>query len=285
MKKAMFLLLALLAIGAFLGRDQIKSAIDPRSGPQPTAQATAATTSIQLSAAPLARTRLALLDPTTSTDATFREAMKALLVADVRDYVPAKPSTTKDGVPPVVGVHLVVRLVGTSPLTYGAPIYTVDIPSVAELPARPSMTADGALDPGGPYSQWTAAASSWSTQYDVAIAAAQQASAALQGLNLEVDQYSAVTAGVASLALLAPQQGDVAYLVMSDLDENRAQEAADFRGSPVLVVQPDPDGSEQQWSARYQAFAAWAVASGAGQIDRVRPEACDAAIKSFIQGA
>lgn len=280
MKKTTLFLLVIVGIGIFVGRNEIGALV----AAPPTPQASVPAGSVQL--LPPVNTRLVLLDPTTSTDVTFREAMKALLVASVQTYVPAKPELTKDGVPPLTGLHLVVTLVGTSPLRYGAPIYSVDIPSVPELPVRADMTAVGALDPGGPYDQWKKAEAAWAAQYDAAITAAQQATTLLGGMDLELDEQSAISAGLASLSLIAPAQGgDISYLVMSDLDENRPEEAAAFNGASFLVVQPDPSGDRTRWEELFGSFSAWATANGAGPVDRVRPEAADAAVTSFIQGS
>lgn len=279
---------AVLAIAGMLGYlnwDRISPLLGPLAGTEATSPSASDGREIALSDAPEPRYRYADLDPTTSTDVSFRESMKSKLVAAVQTFVPPKPATTKGGVAAITGLELTVRLVGTVPLAYGQPNYEVSIPSVPELPARPDMTADGALYPDGTYDQWKSAETTWSEHYDAALAAAEEAATTLQGIDLNLDEWSAVTASVAALTLLAPAEGDVAYLVMSDLDENQAQQPASFNGNAVHIIQPDPLGDISRWDALFQNFATWATANGAGSVERVRPEAADPVITTFIKGA
>jgi hypothetical protein len=88
-----------------------------------------------------------------------------------------------------------------------------------------------------------------------------------------------------SLTLLAPAEGDVAFLVMSDLDENQPQQPAAFNGHPVAVVQPDPIGDVSRWDSLFNSFSSWSASNGRGDITRVRPEASDHTINAFIKGS
>lgn len=280
--------IAVLVVAVVLGClnwDRISPLVSSLSGSTHSSAATLDDASATLPDAPKPHFRYAVLDPTTSTDTAFRESMKAKIVAAVESYVPSKPSTTKDGVSAIAGLELTVRLVGTVPLAYGEPNYEVSIPSVAELPPRPDMTADGALDPGGPYDQWKQAELAWSHQYDAALAAASEGTVTLQGIDLNLDEWSAVTASMAALTLLAPADGDVAFLVMSDLDDNQKPQPASFNGNPIYVIQPDPVGDIARWDGLFQVFSAFATSGGAGSIERVRPEAADPVITTFIKGA
>ena len=287
MKKliAWVVVLAVAGVLGYLNWDRISPLLAPIVGAEGTEAEDGAAATITLAVAPAQRYRYAALDPTTSTDESFRESMKSKIIAAVQSYVPPKPETTKDGVAPISGLELTVRLVGTVPLAYGQPNYKVSIPSVSALPARPDMRTAGNLDPLGPYEQWKDAEAAWSTQYNAALAAAESATTTLQSIDLSLDESSAVTATVAALTLLAPSQGDVAYLVMSDLDENQKQQPASFNGNPVYIVQPDPIGDIGRWDSLDQNFGAWATANGAGSLDRVRPEAADPLITAFIKGA
>jgi hypothetical protein len=277
--------LVIAGVLGYLNWDRISPLLGPLVGAEATSTGASDGANIVLPEAPEPRYRYVSLDPTTSTDVSFRESMKSKIVAAVQTFVPPKPATTKDGVAAITGLELTVRLVGTIPLSYGQPNYEVSIPSVPELPARPDMTANGALDPDGPYDQWKKAESDWSEQYDAALTAAEMAVATLQDIDLNRDEWSAVTASVAALTLLAPVDGDVAYLAASDLDENRAQQPASFNGKAVYIIQPDPLGDIGRWDALFQNFAAWATANGAGSIERVRPESADPVITTFIKGA
>lgn len=287
MKKFLTTIVVIAVAGAlaWMNWDRIAPIVDPILGVS-TAR-TSETTPVgptTLGAAPAQRYRLALIDPTTSTDVSFRASMKSDVIAAVQTYVPPKPAEPKAGVAPVVGLQLTVRLVGTNSLAYGQPNIAVSIPSVPELPVRPDMTAEGALDPGGPYDTWKKSEAEWSAAYDAALAANAAAVEALQGLDVNTDERSGILAGSAALALLAPAQGDVAFAVLSDLDENRGAQAADFNGHPFLVVQPDPAGDIGRWDQLFDKFSSWASGSGAGEITRVRPEAARAAITTFITG-
>ena len=276
--------IAVAGVLAWMNWDRIGPVVDPILGTQSVAVATAETGPTTLGAAPEQRYRFALIDPTTSTDISFREAMKNEIIAAVQGYVPAKPTLTKAGVAAISGLQLTVRLVGTNSLAYGQPNVAISIPSVPELPARPDMTAPGALDPGGPYDTWNESEAAWSDAYDAAVAAVTSATESLRGLDVTTDEYSGILAGTAALGLLAPAEGDVAFAVLSDLDENRGAQPASFNGHPFLVVQPDPSGDIGRWDGLFNSFASWASTSGAGEITRVRPEAASTAIAEFITG-
>jgi len=287
MKKFLAIIAGLVVVIGLLGWmnwDKIAPIVGPMLGAQAAPSPTAANGPATLGAAPEQRCRFALIDPTTSTDASFRESMKADIIAAVQSLVPAKPSDMKTGVPALTGLQLTVRLVGTNSLAYGQQNAAISIPSVSELPTRPDMTVPGALDPGGPYDTWKQSKAKWSTAYDAALAAQAAAVQTLQAINLNFDESSGITAGVAALALLAPAKGDVAFAAMSDLDENKKREPATFHGHPVLVVQPDPIGDIGRWDSLFSSFSSWAVSSGAGQITRVRPEVAVPAINTFITG-
>lgn len=283
--KKLLALVAIMVLAGLLGwmnQDKFLSVFGPPLGIHPVAVPTVGPTSP--SVIPQRRVRQMLIDPTTSTDTSFRESMKANIVAVVQSYVPPKPPDTKAGVAPVTGLQLTVRLVATNSLAYGQQNVEVSIPSVRELAARPDMTSPGSLDPGGPYDTWKKSEAAWSSAYDTAIAAAASAVQSLGALNLNVDEASGITAGAAALALLAPPEGDVQFAVLSDLDENRPQQPANFYGHPILVVQPDPVGDIDRWESLFNNFSSWASTSGAGTITRVRPEAAVPAITSFITG-
>lgn len=278
---AILLIVAAVAVAGWLNRDRIESLL----GLQPSAAPTAAP-AISLGAVPDPRYRFALIDPSTSTDTSFRETIKALLISTVTSYVAPKPSDPSAGVPAVTGLELTVKLVGTDSLAYGQQTVQVSIPSVPELPARPNLELDGALAPNGPYDTWSAAAETWSESYDAAATAAAAGGEALAGIDLNLDEWSGITAGMAALALLAPADAnlDLEFGVFSDLDENRATQPASFNGYPILAVQPDNLGDIAHWDELFSSFTAWAIGNGAGDITRVRPEAAASAISTFITG-
>ena len=286
MKKFLATIAFLVVIGllGWMNWDKVAPIVGPMLGAQAAPSPTAANGPVTLGAAPEQRYRFALIDPTTSTDASFRESMKADIIAAVQSLVPTKPGDTKAGVPALTGLQLTIRLVGTNSLAYGQQNAAISIPSVSELPTRPDMTAPGELNPGGPYDTWKQSEAKWSTAYDAALAAQAAAVQTLQAINLNFDESSGITAGAAALSLLAPAKGDVAFTVLSDLDENRPSMPAAFNGHPILVVQPDPVGDIGRWDSLFSKFSSWAVSSGAGQITRVRPEVAVPAINTFITG-
>ena len=286
MKKflASIAIFAVIGLLAWMNWNKIDPIVGPMLGAQTADPPTTNTAPTTLGAAPNQRYRFALIDPTTSKDSSFRESMKADIIAAVQSLVPAKPRDTKAGVPALTALQLTVRLVATNSLAYGQQNATVSIPNVPELPTRPDMTSPGALDPGGPYDTWKQSEAKWSAAYDAALAAQATAVETLRAINLNIDESSGITAGAAALALLAPAQGDVAFAILSDLDDNRAQQPAAFNGHPVLVVQPDPIGDIGRWDSLFNNFSSWAASSSAGQITRVRPEAAVPAISTFITG-
>jgi hypothetical protein len=158
------------------------------------------------------------------------------------------------------------------------------VPSVSALPPRPATPAGGTFDPL-PQDQWADAAESWSAEYDAALAAVVDGVAVLEGIELDLDERSAVTETLTALTLVAPATGDRAYLVMSDLDENEPQQPAAFAKAPVFVIQPDPYGDLRTWDALFSTFSTWATASGAASVERVRPELAPALIHTFLIGA
>jgi hypothetical protein len=180
MKKflATIAVLAVIGLLGWMNWDTISPIVGPILG-APAAAAATTTRPTTLAAVPVQLYRFALIDPTTSTDSSFRESMKADIIAAVQSLVPAKPNDTKDGVPAVKGLQLTVRLVETNSLAYGQPNAAISIPSVAELPSRPNMTAPGALDPGGPYDTWKQSEAKWSAAYDAALTANRSIPAAL----------------------------------------------------------------------------------------------------------
>lgn len=231
------------------------------------------------------RYRLVSLDVTTSTDTSFRAAMKAELVSALASYVPPKPEVTKEGVDAVAGLEVIIKLVGSDPLAYGQPHFEASIPGVGSLGPRPDMLAPGALEPGGAYDLWSEAEEQWSADYDAALAAAAEASAALDAFSIEYDEWSAITESVAALMLLAPEPpADVAVAVLSDLNENLGQQPASFAGAPIVVVQPDIAGDIAVYDSLFTNFSAWAAANGAGPVTRVRPEAAHDTIITFFGG-
>jgi hypothetical protein len=286
MKKFLATVAILAGVGVFgwMNWDRVAPIIGPVFGVQATPAPTTAAGPTTLGAVPEQRYRFALVDPSTSTDSSFRESMMADIIAAVKSLVPSKPTETKAGVPALTGLQLTVRLVATNSLAYGQPNAAISIPSIPELPARPSMTAPGALDPGGPYPVWKQSEAGWSAAYEAAVAATATAVQILQAINLNLDESSGITAGASALTLLAPANGDVAFAVLSDLDENRAQQPANFNSHSLLVVQPDPLGDISRWNSLFNSFKTWASGSGAGQIIRVRPEAAIPAINTFITG-
>lgn len=277
--------LVIAVVLAWTNWDRVGPIIDPILGAQ-TAPDVSVTEAgpVTLGVAPEQRHRLVLIDPTTSTDVSFRESMKNDILAALQGYVPPKPTEPAVGVPALVGLQLTVRLVSTNSLAFGQENVAISIPSVPELPARPNMAAPGALDPLGPYDTWKESEAEWSSSYDTALSASAAAIEALQSLNVNTDEQSGILAGVAALALLAPTQGDVAFAVLSDLDENRGRQPASLNGHRVLLVQPDPFGDIGRWDALFGSFSSWAAANGAGEITRVRPELASAAISTFITG-
>lgn len=294
MRKLLTILIALVAVLGWINWDRIGPVFGVQPNGDPNAVTVPTTPSVRSSVAPVGganlgvlpqqRLRYVLIDPTSSTDNSFRDTMKADIISDVENYLPPKPSNSKMGVPPVTGLRLTVRIVATNSLAYGQPNVAVSISSVPELPARPDMTAAGALDPGGPYDIWKKSEAAWSAAYDAAVAETDNAAKALGELDLNVEEWSGITAGVAALALLAPAQGDVQFAVLSDLDENRPQQPANFNGHPIFIVQPDPAGDISRWDSLFNGFSSWASASGAGAITRVRPEVAAPALSIFITG-
>ncbi|GHF14669.1 hypothetical protein [Pseudolysinimonas yzui] len=287
MKKFFAALMVVAVIGgfAYLNWDRVGPIVGPYLGIEPEAGPTTPPEAFLLPPAPDPRYRFVLLDPSTSTDTSFRESMKALLISVVEGYLPPKPEDTRPGVPEIVGLELTVRLVATDSLAYGQPNYTVSIPSVPALSARADMTEEGALDADGTYDTWVESEASWSEAYDAAVAAAADAVAAMQSINVNTDESSGITAGAAALTLLAPAEGDVQYAVLSDLADNRPVQAATFAGRPVICIQPDAVGSRANWDALFNDFAAWAAAGGAGPVTHVRPELAAATLTTFLTGA
>jgi hypothetical protein len=223
------------------------------------------------------------VDPTTSTAEQFAKDVLSSTAEAVASYVPAKPARPQDGVDPVTGLDLTLRLVSTAPLAYGTPFTSIHVPSVAGLGPRPDMAAPGAMDPGGAYEVWKSAEKTWSQQYDAAAAAAQAGSKTVAAVDLSFKEWSGITGVMSALAAVAPADGDVSFAIASDLVETvPPQTTGDFHGKPLLVIQPNPSGDAAAADAAFASFASWATGRGIGQIARVRPEVADAALRTWL---
>lgn len=227
--------------------------------------------------------RFEALDPTTSTSDQFAKDILSASVAGVASYIPTKPVRPQDGVDPVTGLDLTIRLVSTAPLAYGTPFTQIRIPSVAGLGPRPDMAAPGAMDPGGAYEVWKSAEKSWSQDYDAAAAAAQAGSKTVAAVNLSFKEWSGITGTMSALAAIAPADGDVSFAIASDLEETvPPQTTGSFHGKPLLVIQPNPTGDAATADAAFASFSSWATGQGVGQVTRIRPEVADAALRIWM---
>lgn len=213
------------------------------------------------------------LDPTASTDKAFARATLASAINAVKNYLPVKPATTKDGVTAVPGLDLTVRLVSTRPLAYGQPYLNIQVPAVVGLPPRPDMTAPGALDPGGPYLAWKKSEVEWTSDFQAAQEAVGSAIERLGGIDLSNPGRSGVRECAAALVSVAPEYANATLIVASDLGDNSFTGAKpNFDGKPLILIQPCADGNARHCSDLQNDFIAWTSNHGAGQTTITRPE-------------
>jgi len=254
------------------------------SAPAPAPRTSTPTPSAQVwLPAPPQHQRFEALDPTTSTSDQFARDILTSNSAAIASYIPAKPGRPQDGVSPVQGLELTIRLVSTAPLAYGTPFTRIEIPSVSGLGPRPDMAAPGAMDPGGAYEVWKSAEKTWSQEYDASVAAAQAGSKKVAAVDLSFKEWSGITGVMSALAAIAPADGDVSFAIASDLEETvPPQTTGAFHGKPLLVIQPNPTGDAAAADAAFASFSTWATGQGIGQITRVRPEVADAALRTWL---
>lgn len=213
------------------------------------------------------------IDPTASTDKTFAKSILASTIHTVEDYVPAQPTETKDGVPAVSGLDLTIRLVSTRPLAYGQPYVNIQIPAVDGLPARPDMTAPGALDPGGPYLAWKESEEQWAADYQASVQAVATAVKRLGTSDLSNPGRSGVRECVAALVSVPPKYSNSTLVVASDLGDNSFTGAnPNFDAKPIVLIQPCSDGDAKKCARLQNDFTAWTANHGAGPTTATRPE-------------
>lgn len=279
MRKPIFIVTSVVAITVvavvgIVNADRVTASIQALVGESPTIS-----DDLVRSAAPATAVRGVALDPTTSTDPDFRETMVSLLAQTVLSSVPPKPTTPRDGVAPVAGLDLTIVLVGSDPLAYGDELHQVRIPGVEGLPPRPPSDGDDAIER---YADWRLLEEKWSTEYNDALSAAATGASTITDIAFTDHETSAITATLAKLTQLVP--ADASLVVLSDLDENEAQQSADIAGRDLLIVQPDPVGDVARADALLASFSAWATEHGAGAIERVRPELAGDALTAYLLG-
>lgn len=271
--------ISILAFVAYSSRDAIESAvgIEPES---------ISATAPQISKrAPQSRAVQLCIDPSGSTASSFARSIKSSVLKSVAEYLPKKPTVTRTGVNGVAALDIAVRLVSSKPLAYGAPYYEVSLPTVMALPARPDMSAAGALDPGGSYEKWKDREGSWSQQYDVATAEAHAAVTTLRKIDLSQRSHSGVHDCLGALASTPLETSEVTYVVASDLQDNTDGESkVSFRGRPLVIIQACPSGDAGECRAVLGRFNTWAKGREAGEIKVVRPEVSGDVIRNLIEG-
>ena len=239
---------------------------------------------------PVATVEVAVvLDPTTSTESQFSRDTLAAVISQTANWIPAKPTQTTAGTPSINGLNLRIKMVGSNPYAYGASESYIQLPGVSGLPARPDISlCPSALDDGS-YQAWTAAQASWSSDYDTALAALDQAVERLEAIDLTVSdaELSGIKAAVSALASATPAAGLVRYLVASDLDETTApQTAGSLDGQPLIIVHACPEGVASLCQDRLDEFSSWATGQmQAGSVSVYRPEQLASAVAAAFEGA
>ena len=222
-----------------------------------------------------------VLDPTTSTAASFTRNVVAALVTQLGNFLPDKPQPAT-GSPAIDGINLRIKQVGANPFAYGAPDTYLQIPGVRGLPPRPGVEC---LD-SGIYQQWSALEKQWSTEYAAAMATRDKAISALRGMKL-TDSNSGIRAALSALAVAMPGTEHSAYLVASDFEENvKPQTAGSLAGHPLILITACPSGNASECMANVESFGTWAVDNlDAPAPQLFRPENTTTAIARLFEEA
>jgi hypothetical protein len=279
---------AVLAAGGYFFVPEVRAFVDDRIGQDNSAE-TGAGTSPEASCElvvpdpPVTVNIGVVIDPSSSTAASFSEGVIAGLAAQLRAYLPAKPAAPQtDGVATANAVNVRIKQVGNNPYAYGAADLYVEIPGVQGLPERPGVNCMAS----GTYQQWTELEKAWSASYDAALADLETAVQQIQGMPL-YDDYSGIRAALSALVASLPPGDHAAYLVASDFEENRPpQTAGTLNGHALILIAACPSGDAARCSGDVQAFGMWAADSlGAGSTSVYRPEQANTAINQLFEEA
>ena len=252
-----------------------------------------ATSAPTISAAPMtllpasaSRYRFATIDPTASTLKSFSLDTKNALIKAVAESVPAKPSVQeqkKSGVAAISALELSLNLVTSLPLQTGQPNWRVHVLAVPGLPPQPDFLAPGATEVGGPLDQWRLLQVSWDTAYTEALASAVSAAAALQAVDLGIQENSSIAGAISSQLQLAPETGNASFFLASDLEENQGtQTSGSFHGAPLSIAAACPSGNAQECTTTWDTFTAWAKSLHVGTITRIDAGNLAPAITTWI---
>ena len=263
---AALILVVALAGCAMLPWDRPAATFSPEPGPDP---APAVTQPPQ----PTTGVVGIVIDPTASTGRTFRESVRTAIVDQLAAVVPAKPTDAAQGVAPVNGISVQLKLVVTNGYAYGSPTLSVEIPPVRGLASRPPVNTTTMDD--GTYAAWKQAKTAWEQEYGTALAAQAAAVRELGSFSLTVPgaQRSGISSTLGALAASIPPTNRAAFIVASDLEENvTSAVTGTLDGHPVTLIVPC-NASATACAARQDNFAAWATDElQAGPVTAYRPE-------------
>ena len=226
------------------------------------------------------RIRSVCLDTTGSTPREFSEKVRALLVSELRSWVPAgEPDSS--GSPATPGLDLRVRTV-TAGAESGSDLSRhVVIDPVPEL--SPIPTDVGSDNYTAKLEQWNKDRDHVATKWTAAKMEADNAAQEIAQLPLGNPKASGIAACASTLALVTAAGPDRMFLIASDLEENAgSQLAGSFDQAPMTLLQPCPSGSLSRCRHLADTFSAQMRSLQAGPIDTVRSEQADQRIHSWL---
>jgi hypothetical protein len=221
--------------------------------------------------------RAGCVDQTTSSDSAFA----SMVLSEVADAVSewTGPQSSSGEVAPRPALDLTLRPVSTHSSATDQQAVHVAVPAVPGLKAPPPLDdTNYAVDKLA----WDEAANIRAAAWQAANQESATGTAALRGLPLDHNTNSAISGCLAAAAASTPSTATRRLLLASDLQENKAAVTGVYSGSPLLLVQSCPAGSEAGCPALARDWTARLTAQGAGPVEIVRADAATAAIKKWV---
>ncbi len=254
----------------------------PGSTPNRSVPAVLRTSPVELTAN--ARYEKFCIDPTRSSSVNFAPEVVQAIASSIGTWA-AAPSSRQPtvAVRPIPSLSAWIRTVGTNSFGTDSQSLEVQIPGIPGLPAPPSID-----DPTLATDQvtWANSEAQWAAAVRVAHIAASLAAAQIRNLKLNQSPYnmSAIWQCMAALAGSGPQNPPTRMTLASDLQNNEPAIAANYAGSPILIVQSCPSDADASCVPLAASWTARLKSQGAGPISFVRADAAAQAIQSWILG-
>lgn len=224
--------------------------------------------------------RAACVDQTASSASSFAPDVLDELADAVASW--PGPQAGGDGLPPRPALDLTLRTVSThSSATDQQQLHVV----VSEVPGLKPPPGVEDVDYAQDKQAWDEAANTRLDAWRRANRDATKNAPALRTLAGTLDRKttSEISGCLAAAAASSPTTPTRRLLLASDLRENETRLPGSYGGSPVLVVQSCPRGTETGCAALAGTWSARLVAEGAGHVQTMRADAASAALNEWME--